>query len=144
MPQGSVLGPVLFLIYINDLPDAISHDINLVMFTDDIKINSSLQSDENCKSLQTALDKILDWSKRWQLKLSISKCNILHLGKNNKQYMYRINQCNLEKTTSCRDLGVKISDDDKFSLHIREIEKNAYFKVWQIYQFFASKNIYCC
>ena len=61
VPQGSVLGPILFLIFVNDLPDWVINDI--LMFADDTKIWVKISNMENNKSLQDDLDKLVEWSK---------------------------------------------------------------------------------
>ena len=140
VPQGSVLGPLMFLIFINDLPDIVCDDVNCVLFADDVKIYRSICSSKDNESLQSTLDKISLWCSRWKLKLSTSKCITLHLGKNNPNFIYTLNREKLETEKSCRDLGVLVSEDCKFSKHINNIVKSAYQKVWQIMKVFESKD----
>ena len=65
VPQGSVLGPLLFLLYVNDLPDWIVNDIR--MFADDTKIWSKISRPHDCVKLQTDLDQLHRWSDKWLL-----------------------------------------------------------------------------
>ena len=91
VPQGSVLGPVLFLIYINDLCDLeISSD--LVLFADDLKV---FNDSRNHKKLQLDLSIISDWAKKWQLEISKSKSSVLYIGKLNPKYTYNISDTHL-------------------------------------------------
>ena len=77
IPQGSILGPVLFIVFINDLPDVVKSTFKI--FADDTKIyNSHL----NNKTLQNDLYNLLDWSQTWQLFFNSSKCSCLHYGNN--------------------------------------------------------------
>ncbi len=73
VPQGSVLGPILFLLFINDVTDISDSGTKFSLFADDIKIYSSIDIIEDCGSLQAALDKLAVWSEIWQLSINIKK-----------------------------------------------------------------------
>ena len=79
IPQGSVLGPLLFLIYINDLPDGIMS--NIYMYADDTKLYREIKSPEDHQILQNDLTKLCVWSKKWLLKFHPKKCSCLSTGK---------------------------------------------------------------
>ena len=64
IPQGSVLGPILFTIFINDMPDQV--EATMKLFADDAKIFTAIKSMENIDSLQVDIDKLLAWSHKWQ------------------------------------------------------------------------------
>ena len=96
VPQGSVLGPLLFLIYINDLDGGI--ESSLVKFADDTKLGGLANSLEYTKVIQEDLDRIQKWAETWQMKFNIAKCKVLHVG--NKKYTagllygwYKIGMC---------------------------------------------------
>ena len=80
MPQGSVLGPCLFVIYINDIDDTVSSKI--LKFADDTKITASIYSVEE-HILQTDLTRLMEWSEEWQMKFNVNKCKVMHIGYNN-------------------------------------------------------------
>jgi len=81
VPQGSVLGPILFLIYINDVVDLFSNsDVSTKLFADDIKIYLELTNEADYSTLQKSKNKIFDWSKTWQLKLANDKCQHNHIS----------------------------------------------------------------
>lgn len=123
VPQGSVLGPVLFLIFINDLEDIIGNKISFVMFADDVKLYHDIVDHNDNVKLQSALQRVHDWSVTWQLRLSLTKCTILHLGSNNPHYQYSLGNSVLEISVFYKDLGVLISEDCKFQKHIQHMLK---------------------
>ena len=90
VPQGSVLRPLLFLLYLNDIPDTIS--CSLKLFADDVKMSSSIQHPSDLVHLQHNIDLLNCWSQKWQLYLNISKCKFLSIGNSlDAAYIYTIN-----------------------------------------------------
>ena len=79
----SVLGPVLFLVYINNLLEAVQARL-LKLFADDAKLNKAIDSDCEAAELQQGLGKTLEWSYDWGLKMNASKCKVLHLSRNTR------------------------------------------------------------
>jgi len=79
VPQGSVLGPVLFLIFINDLDSGIANWI--LKFADDTKIYGCLKDPKDCDTLRDDLDLLCAWSNEWQMQFNIDKCKVMHIGK---------------------------------------------------------------
>ena len=78
VPQGSVLGPLLFVLYINDLPTNMHHSMKL--YADDSKIIGVIKSPEDTIELQRDIDRAVEWSNQWLLKFNIEKCKALHIG----------------------------------------------------------------
>jgi ribonuclease P/MRP protein subunit RPP40 len=111
VPQGSVLGPLLFLIYIDDLEEGVEGF--LTKFADDSKLGHIVESEEDCMGLQRDLDKIYQWGVKWQMELNLDKCVVMHLGHKNRNYEYMINGTVLKNVEEDRDLGVII--DNKLS-----------------------------
>ena len=104
--QGSVLGPVLFIIYINDLPDAVCSSSSIKIFADDTKIYRNVSLGSGSEQLQRDLDALVAWSDRWQLPYSEAKCNTLHLGPCSPCRPYTMQGAVLEATPAEKDLGI--------------------------------------
>ena len=107
--QGSVLGPILFVIYINDILESTKSDG--LLFADDTKILKHIMSREDALSLQANIDELEKWSNTWLLKFNPDKCHVLTLWKfENIKYThrYRIYGNELEHVFEEKDLGVKI------------------------------------
>jgi hypothetical protein len=123
VPQGSVLGPVLFLIYINDLESGLISKLG--KFADDTKLCKSVNTAEDTEILQKDLDKLHEWSSEWQMQFNVEKCSVIHAGRNNKQHTYRLGVKYLRSSDQERDLGVLMDNSAKFSLHCKEVVKSA-------------------
>ena len=107
IPQGSVLGPILFVIFINDMPGKVIFN-TCKLFADDSKHYGSAY-------MQRDLDELVKWSTKWQL--NERKCKTLHLGNGNLQLDYQMNGHILEHVNDEKDLGVYIGKDLKFHKH---------------------------
>jgi hypothetical protein len=120
IPQGSVLGPILFILYVNDLPGVV--ESIAMMFADDTKVYRPVNNQEDHTRLQSDLDNLLVWADKWQLQFNASKCKVMHYGKRNKDFAYTMNPDDpadkMEITTEEKDLGVTFSRDLKFSIHV--------------------------
>lgn len=110
VPQGSVLGPTLFIYFINDLPTVVS--VFLKIFADDTKIYYPIRSLLDRDVLQQTIECLVEWSKIWQLEFNGGKCKVLHIGKHNPNYSYFISEDGvrkeLESILSEKDLGVHV------------------------------------
>jgi hypothetical protein len=126
VPQGSVLGPLLFLIYVNDLPDWIRSEMR--MFADDTKIWNKIADLGDCVKLQDDLDSLQRWSDKWLLQLNPEKCKVMHVG-HNYRFPYTMKQdnntYNLQVTDEERDLGIKVKNDLSVSPQCAEAAKKA-------------------
>ena len=79
VPQGSVLGPLLFVIYINDLPDGLLNTFK--MYADDSKVIAEVEDTNSEFKLQKDINKIKDWCDKWSMSLNGKKCKVMHFGK---------------------------------------------------------------
>jgi hypothetical protein len=141
VPQGSVLGPILFLLYINDIESVCCGTTKLQLFADDAKLYSSINIDAASVSLQQSLDNLAAWSIDWQLVINISKCAVLSVSTiPSKPHVYYINGTDLSNHSSCTDLGVVLSEDLSFHKHINSIVSKARFRVSILFRGFISRD----
>ena len=117
VPQGSVLGPILFLIFIDDIDTGVEN--LLLKFADDTKLVGRIRGPEDIAKLQKDIDALVEWARTWRMRFNIDKCKIIHVGRNNTHANYRMDDTTLQKVTEEKDLGVTISDDLKPSKHCR-------------------------
>ena len=125
MPQGSVLGPCLFIMYINDIDSAIDTVMLVMKFADDTKGCGVVDHEEDCMKLQNELNKLQQWSLDWQMLFNMDKCKVIHLGSGNLHYDYKMGDKYLKKVDSEKDLGVYIHSSLSPSLQIAESVKKA-------------------
>ena len=124
VPQGSLLGPFLFLLYINDLPEVTSRATTIALFADDAKCSRVVRSSEDCVVLQSDLNCLSDWSKQWGLSFNSSKCEVLRISRKRTSPLpslavspYTIGDHALAVVPSQKDLGVMVNDRLTWNLH---------------------------
>uniref|UniRef100_A0A8C5LQR4 Reverse transcriptase domain-containing protein n=1 Tax=Leptobrachium leishanense TaxID=445787 RepID=A0A8C5LQR4_9ANUR len=123
VPQGSVLGPILFNIFISDIAEGINGKVCL--FADDTKICNRVDVPGGISQMTNDLGKLKKWSELWQLSFNVDKCKIMHLGRKNPRAEYRIFDTVLTSTSEERDLGVIISEDLRVSSQCNRAAGNA-------------------
>lgn len=124
VPQGSVLGPLLFLIYINDLSSCVSSHIHL--FADDCVIFREILCDNDITTLQSDLNAISVWCKTWCMELNINKCKLMRVSRKNiNSPVYSLNNVPLDAVSSYKYLGVHISSNLTWSVHTSYVINNA-------------------
>ena len=120
VPQGSCLGPLLFLAYINDIDNCFHHS-KIFKYADDTKVYSKISkanSDVDSSLLQQDLDNIAQWAQIWQLPFNVNKCAIVNFSKNNPANTYKIGEKFVQRTHQERDLGVIIDNNLKPSKQV--------------------------
>jgi hypothetical protein len=124
VPQGSVLGPLLFLVYINDLDDNLNNKI--FKFADDTKLLGTVDKNINVvSSIQDDLNKLMSWSEKWLMPFNTEKCRVMHYGNGNPCREYFLNGVKMETSTEEIDLGVLFSNDLKVEDQCLKAAKSA-------------------
>ena len=95
--------------YINDIDTSVDSDLS--KFADDTKIGRLIGSNEDGEALQKDLDKLFEWSEKWQMQFNPNKCSILSVGRYNPLNKYKLHDTELKRTNCERDLGVMVSPD---------------------------------
>ncbi len=121
VPQGTVLGPLLFLLFINDLPNNIRSTVRL--FADDCVLYNTVSKPSDAQQLQRDLDQLRQWEKLWQMEFNAAKCFVMKITHATKiqPYSYFLGESKLEETTSHSYLGVEIRNDLKWNHHINKV-----------------------
>ena len=126
VPQGSILGPLLFLLYIDDIVDCIHHS-KIMLFADDTKMYRVVKDNSDCLKLQNDLDKLLSWSIKWKMTFNVNKCKLVTvtLKKHPVVFQYSMNNDPLERCLSTKDIGVTIESKLNWNMHIKSCVNKA-------------------
>lgn len=118
VPQGTVLGPLLFLIYINDLPNTVSSTIRL--FADDCVLYRKINNQTDHDILQSDINKVLDWCVKWEMQLNVNKCNLVSFTRKRSvsSFCYALNNASLPAVSSYKYLGVHLTSNLSWVTHI--------------------------
>ena len=124
VPQGSVLGPILFLIYINDLPDYIKNNSTVNLFAGDTIIYLPITNPQDDTALQEDIDALQRWESDWRMHFHPQKCQTMHITnkRNIIQSTYTIHNHKLETTDTAKYLGRSNCNSELTPLHVGEPE----------------------
>ncbi len=123
VPQGSVLGPILFLVYVNDLMETVQSEGKL--FADDTKIYRRIKTSQDGEILQDDLSKLQEWSRKWLLTFNEDKCKVMHVGRRYPGGQYHLGNTPLSPTTLEKDLGVHVTPDLKPATQVAKAAASA-------------------
>ena len=123
VPQGTVLGPLLFLVYINDMPSHISSGTSLKPFADDAMLYRQINNHTDQDNLHNDLDRLTDWEKTWQMTFNPSKCEIMHITRSKSPIhnSYTVRDEPLRAVPVATHLGIDISSNLSYNPHINKI-----------------------
>ena len=126
VPQGSVIDPLLFVLFINDLPESVKSAVKL--FADDVKL---IGDANDSAGIQEDLDCISTWKNDWCMEFNSEKCTVMHIGKNDARQRYYLEENELAIVGTEKDLGVTFSESFDWSEHIEQsIGKANKTKAW--------------
>ena len=126
VPQGTVLGPLLFLIYINDLLDCVTEGTVVRLFADDCLLYRVIHSHDDQVILDKDLASLQKWSERWGMSFNPRKCNVLQVSRGNpSSHFYQLCGEVLQKVSDAKYLGILISIDLSWDKHISDVAKRA-------------------
>ena len=150
--QGTVLGFLLFLLFINDLPKRCSgqNESLIMLLADDTKTYQEIEvggegQEESHKELQERVDKIAQWARDWRMEINPGKSKIMHLGKENPNLPYYINGTEITTVTTEKDIGFWIANDLSTSTHIHKARSKALGEIARIRRNFSfiDKQAFC-
>ena len=140
--QGTILGPLLFLLYIDMISNVLSdQSCTIELYADDSKLYGSSTTLIERMKIADNLTKIDNWCFDWQLSINSNKCEVLHLGTSNSKYPYILNGVQIPDKPFCRDLGIWVDNDMKFKKHYEIITRNAHYKCKQFKRAFSLDNV---
>lgn len=123
VPQGSVLGPLLFLIYINDIPENIVHS-DCRLYADDTLICTNLK-ETNREGLQQDIDELQKWSNKWQMSFNTSKCRHMQVGQAAANMLIHIDDVPIPQDEVLKYLGITVQNNLKWSNHVANMSKKS-------------------
>ena len=140
--QGSVLGPILFVIFINDIDQCLGQMEGILpKFADDTKLAKVVNNSQTAAEMQLIIKNLETWCKTWGMKFNAKKCSIIHFGKQNPKFSYTLNGQALDCVSNQRDLGVKISNSCLPGEQCAQAAKKANQVLGQINRSFSCKTM---
>ena len=141
VPQGTVLGPLCFLIFINDLGHNVSSETSLKLFADDSLLFRVIRDQKDTKALQADLDALLKWASTWKMKFHPAKCVAMSITNSKKPiaHAYQIHGQQLQHVDNIKYLGVHLDRSLKWNHHVNDIVAKAYKSLG-----FLKRNLHQC
>jgi len=142
VPQGSVLGPILFILYINDISECLPSDIHVKLYADDLKSYCKINNSHSVDLFRSALDALSVWATDWQLPISAEKSTWMKISNKNvaDQITFILDGKTLKHSNELKDLGVTFTSKLNFSNHITSIIKKAKQRLFLLNKCFMTKD----
>lgn len=142
--QGSVLGPVIFLMYIEDMNEDV--ESNTKVFVDDAKVKKKIDNEDDVQKLQADIEKMYNWQNKNNMRFNGTKFQVLRYGTNNEvkentEYFTDDMEDIIQQYSSLRDLGITMSDDAKFEQHIDNVARKVRKKMGWIFRTFNTRRV---
>ena len=142
VPQGSVLGPVLFILFVNDISTSIGNNSQTKLFADDLKSYNRVSNDQDLLSFSQSLKSISVWAEAWQLPIAYQKCNFMKISNSNSNQLpvFTLGPHVLHEITETKDLGIFFDNNLSFATHINSVAANAKKRMFLIHKSFTSRD----
>lgn len=124
-PQGSLMGGMLFLLFIDQIKHIIPEQVETYIYADDVKLAMRVRDKEDSQRFQSVLNDFTSWAAEMGLKLSMHKCTTMHFGTRNQRFSYALNGIDIAQVSTMRDLGVTISDKLEYRTHVSDVVRRA-------------------
>ena len=135
-----MLGPLAFIIYINDIDATVATIDMILKFADDTKLGNRAMNQEDRDNLQVCLNNLVDWADLWGMEFNINKCKVMHLGRQNINHTYYMNNVPLSTTNEERDVGIIVHNSLKPNRQCTEAAKRANIVLGQITRSFMYRD----
>lgn len=131
VPQGSVLGPLLFLIYVNDLPDIIPDSVQIRLFADDCVLFKEIANHDDQRLLNSSLHSVIEWCNQWGMQLNPDKTVYMKITnkRNSLSFPYHLPARPLSEVNECKYLGVTITNNLSWNKHVKNVCSSAFRKL---------------
>ena len=136
--QGTILGPLLFIVIVNNVPDSCKNS-EIKLYPDDSKLYKKIENSDDAALLQMDFLSGVEYLTDWQLSVNSSKTELLHIGQINPGHPYVINQSEISPSIVFRDIGFLMSDDMSFGTHYSKFIRNSSFRLKQFRMSFISR-----
>ena len=142
--QGSVLGGILFNIFIDDIDEAIRDLLTLIYkFADDTKLAKIIKNIQDAIRMQRNLDDLCRWAEKWKMSFNAKKCKVMHHGRSNIRFEYKLNGCVIESVSEEKDLGVWMEDDMRPTKQCKMAAQSANWALGQLTKTFHYRKASC-
>ena len=139
IPQGTILGPLLFILFINNVSEVLVHS-KIQLYADDSKLYGDATTIEQCQAFERDILAVNDWLQSWQLRINLEKCEVLHFSRYPLEFSYKVNNRVVPAKDFCRDLGVYVDKGLTFHRHCLNVARIAHWKSKLFFKAFSCQD----